>query len=168
MTVRKQVLALLDQGLAVSEVSRRTGVSRYAISERRSRIDQGRDLYARRYQDCPRCSTPQSLPDPGDAYAYVLGLYLGDGCLSPVGARHKEVWAPRIICANSWPGLIERCEEGIAALRPGNRVRRIPRIGCVEVNSHSKHWLVLLPAPRNGQEARAQNRAGRLAAGDRR
>ena len=45
-------------------------------------------------------------------YAYLLGLYLGDGCISVGGDPAKGVWALRIACADAWPGLIEECETG--------------------------------------------------------
>jgi hypothetical protein len=31
------------------------------------------------------------LPEPQADYAYLLGLYLGDGCISLAGARDKKV-----------------------------------------------------------------------------
>ncbi|WP_433237760.1 transcriptional regulator [Actinomadura nitritigenes] len=96
-------------------------------------------------RDCPRCSGALAQPDPADAYAYLLGLYLGDGCISPVGDPRKEVWAMRIACANAWPGLINLCVEAVRAVRPANKVRIIRKTGCVEVNSHSKHWPCLFP-----------------------
>ncbi|WP_433478509.1 hypothetical protein ACQPZP_16620 [Spirillospora sp. CA-142024] len=57
----------------------------------------------------------------------------------------KKVWALRIACANAWPGLIEQCKMAVSAIRPENKVRVIPKVGCVEVNSHSKHWPCLFP-----------------------
>lgn len=76
---------------------------------------------------------------------YLLGLYLGDGYISWVGRRDKRIWALRIICANTWPGLTQECVEALQAVRPANKVRLIPKQGCVEVNSHSKHWTCLFP-----------------------
>ncbi|WP_141576975.1 transcriptional regulator [Actinomadura sp. WMMA1423] len=145
ITMRQRALALLGQGLTISEVSRRTGASRGAIREWRLRTEQKRDLYAGPYRECPRCTELPSAPEPRDSYAYLLGLYLGDGCISPVGDRSKMVWALRIACADAWPGLIEQCAAAVGAVRPGNKVRIIQRIGCVEVNSHSKHWPCLFP-----------------------
>jgi transposase-like protein len=54
ITVRRHALALLEQSLTISEVSRRTGVSRGAIREWLLRSEQGRDLYAHPHRDCPR------------------------------------------------------------------------------------------------------------------
>ncbi|TDD70304.1 helix-turn-helix domain-containing protein [Actinomadura rubrisoli] len=142
---RHHALRLLEQGLTVSEVSRRTGISRYALREWRLRVDQGRDLYAVRSSHCPRCSGVPRKPEHPRAYAYLLGLYLGDGCISPVGDPAKKIWALRISCANSWPGIMRECAEAVHAIRPDNKIRFIPCTGCTEVNSHSKHWPCLFP-----------------------
>lgn len=88
---RTRALDLLAQGLTVSEVSRRTGVSRWAISEWQRRHEQGRPLYSTNATPCPRCQLPDSRPEPAHRYAYLLGLYLGDGCISPVSHPAKRV-----------------------------------------------------------------------------
>ena len=45
------------------------------------------------------------------AYAYLLGLYLGDGCISVMqGVYSKQVWSLRIMC-DTWPGLQEECDS---------------------------------------------------------
>lgn len=142
---RAGALRLLNQGLTVSEVSRRTGVSRWAIDEWRRRADQGRPLYSPRSGPCPRCASPATAPRPADRYAYLLGLYLGDGCLSPVSDPAKRVWALRVFCADAYPGLRDECVEAVRAVRPGNRVRLLGLTGCTEVNSHSRHWPCLFP-----------------------
>ncbi|MGI5168934.1 helix-turn-helix domain-containing protein [Spirillospora sp. CA-253888] len=142
---RRRALDLLAQGHTVSEVSRRTGISRYAVREWHLRVSQNRDLYSSTFRECPRCSATPHPPDPRNQYAYLLGLYLGDGCISPVGDPGKKVWALRIACANAWPGLIEECVKAMRAVRPDNKVRVIAKEGCVEVNGHSKHWPCLFP-----------------------
>ena len=35
---------------------------------------------------CPRCAEDVTLPEPGADYAYLLGLYLGDGHIVLAGA----------------------------------------------------------------------------------
>jgi hypothetical protein len=94
---------------------------------------------------CPRCETPRSLPAPRGSYAYLLGLYLGDGCISRVGDSRKDVWVLRIMCADAWPGLLDDCKQAMRALRPGNTVGCRQRDGCAEVRSCSKHWPCLFP-----------------------
>lgn len=84
-------------------------------------------------------------PTPADSYAYLLGLYLGDGCICWVGDRSKQVWALRIACADRWPGLVQECIEALQAVRPTNKVRVRQLQGCKDVNSYSKHWPHLFP-----------------------
>lgn len=94
---------------------------------------------------CPRCSSERSTVEPQSYYAYLLGLYLGDGCISRQGPVRKDVWKLRIMCADAWPGLKEECRQAMLAIRPGNSVATIQRDGCVEVLSYSKHWPCLFP-----------------------
>ncbi|RFU36806.1 helix-turn-helix domain-containing protein [Actinomadura logoneensis] len=141
---RELALALLDQGLTLSEAARQTGASRAAVREWRLRRDMGIGVTARK-AECPRCVSPAVPPEEPEAYGYLLGLYLGDGCISRVGRPDKGVWSLRIICADAWPGLVRECAEAMRAVRPANKVRLVPKQGCVEVNSHSKHWPCLFP-----------------------
>jgi hypothetical protein len=75
-------------------------------------------------------------------YCYLLGLYLGDGCIS----RDRRVWKLRIVLDKKYPAIIGRCREAINLLMPGQAaaVRSLPK-GCVEVSLYSKHWPCLLP-----------------------
>ena len=55
---------------------------------------------------CPRCAEEATLPEPGADYAYLLGLYLGDGHIVLAGDRSKAVWRLSVWCADDWPGLV--------------------------------------------------------------
>ena len=50
----------------------------------------------------PRCSQPPRAPADPEQYAYLLGLYLGDGRLVTT-AKFPVL---RVFCANAYPGLI--------------------------------------------------------------
>jgi hypothetical protein len=72
----------------------------------------------------------------------VLGLYLGDGCIS----RDRRVWRLRITLDKKYQGIIDRCREAIDMLMPGQRAGIVRQAkGCVEVTLYSKHWPCLLP-----------------------
>ncbi|HEX6469185.1 MAG TPA: transcriptional regulator [Streptosporangiaceae bacterium] len=142
-TVRRRALTLMSSGLTLSEVSRRTGVSRAALKVWRDNPEAA--LRPKMGATCPRCDERPRPPEPLPGYAYLLGLYLGDGCISPVGLASKKVWSLRIICADAWPGLRDECVEAILAIRPDNKVRLLQKQGCTEVNSYSKHWPCLFP-----------------------
>ncbi|MET4925215.1 helix-turn-helix domain containing protein [Streptomyces sp. PSRA5] len=129
---RHQALELVAQGRSLRSVSEQTGVSRSALRAWRARPEP----LPRMARDCP--------PKPADraSYAYLLGLYLGDGCISahPHGGHYL-----RIACADAWPGLIELCRAAVVAVRPGARVCVIRKRGCVMVTSYHRHWPCLFP-----------------------
>ncbi|MFE9811899.1 transcriptional regulator [Streptomyces sp. NPDC005548] len=136
---RKRALALVAQGRSLNSVSKETGVSRASIRSWQSRIE---PLSGNRSQSCPRCRATPEPPDDPDAYAYLLGLYLGDGCIS---AHRRGVHFLRIACADAWPGLIEACVSAMQLVRPDNKVCRVRSQGCQYVTCSSKHWPCLFP-----------------------
>lgn len=84
------------------------------------------------------CISPARL---GEAYAYLLGMYLGDGSI----ARHpRGVARLRIALDIRHSIAITRCIACIEEVR-----RRKPglvlRSGCVDVSSYWKHWPCLFP-----------------------
>jgi hypothetical protein len=54
---------------------------------------------------CPRCRNREL---DSSAYAYVLGLYLGDGHII---LGRKGVYILSISCADAWPGLADLAER---------------------------------------------------------
>ncbi len=133
VSTRERALALVAQGRSLNSVSRETGISRAAIRS-----------WQHRLEPLPHMATPDPGP-PADecAYAYLLGLYLGDGCISahPRGTGYYL----RIACADAWPGLIIECREAITKVRPGIGVYTLQKQGCTAVTSYSRHWPRLFP-----------------------
>jgi hypothetical protein len=82
-------------------------------------------------------------------YSYLLGLYLGDGCIS----RDRRVWRLRIVLDTKYPAIIVRCRQAIDMLMPAQRARavQLPK-NCVEVSLYSKHWPCLFPQHRPGRK----------------
>lgn len=138
----QRALALRAKGLATAEVARRTGLPRSTI---RYWIDNDMSSYRDRSSHahgdlCPHLAGLASGP-----YAYLLGLYLGDGCLSRVA---RDVYTLRIVLDAKYPGISE-CGSAAALVLP-NKVGHLVRTGCIEVYSHSKHWLCLFPQHGSG------------------
>lgn len=75
-------------------------------------------------------------------YAYLLGLYLGDGCIS---SHPRGVFRLRIALDARYPQILDECEAAIRALMPGRSVARVNSAGYVEVGAYSKAWPCLLP-----------------------
>lgn len=88
---------------------------------------------------CPRCHG-RPLDEP--AYAYLLGLYLGDGHIT---RGRRNVFAVSISCCDDWPGLLAAARSAMAAVMPLSGVFCVKRQGCTEVKSTSKHWPCLFP-----------------------
>lgn len=132
---RTAALSRLRDGSSLSTVSRELGVSRATL---RSWVEND-GTYAPGLEarvTCPRRSGLDAA-----AYAHLLGLYLGDGCLSP---HAKSVYALRIACDERYVDLLDECEASIRAVLP-NAVSHSRAPGCVQVTSYSKHWPCLFP-----------------------
>jgi len=108
---------VMQSGMSLRGISVSTGISRATLRDWREHPEIGVSLSA----TCPRCAANPTLPEPQADYAYLLGLYLGDGCISLAGARAKKVWKLRIACAGAWPGLRRECERATRSVRPGTR-----------------------------------------------
>ncbi|MGY0007633.1 transcriptional regulator [Micromonospora sp. I033] len=89
---------------------------------------------------CFRCRPDPENPSDPAAYAYLLGLYLGDGHL----VTTDPVPVLRVYCADTWPNLIDLCDAAMRAVL-ANKVQRIQKRGCVAVQSTARHWPCLFP-----------------------
>lgn len=128
---------LIAAGVNDCEIARRLGIPRPTIQDwrrrpqRRSRLDS--ESACGRMHDFAALS---AVP-----YSYLLGLYLGDGCIS----RDRRVWKLRIVLDKKYPAIIERCRHAIDMLMQGQSAAVQSLKGCVEVSLYSKHWPCLLP-----------------------
>ncbi|MFJ6140820.1 transcriptional regulator [Kitasatospora sp. NPDC092286] len=138
MATRQRAVQLHASGLTFSQVSRATGISRFAIRAWTA----GTTPSPRMTAECPLRHHKLDPSCPRADYAYLLGLYLGDGCISE---GRRGVHALRIACGDAWPGLIDECARAIAAVMPHNKVRRVRATGYTSVVSTSKHWPCLFP-----------------------
>jgi hypothetical protein len=139
--VRLHALALIARGVSLRSISMSTGISRATLHDWREHPE----ISVSPRAVCFRCAANPTLPEPQADYSYLLGLYLGDGCISLAGARDKKVWKLRIMCADAWPGLLLECERAMSSIRPTSKVSTRQNAGCVEVMSCSRHWPCLFP-----------------------
>ncbi len=56
-----------------------------------------------------------------------------------------------VTCCADYAGIIEECAKAMGAVLP-NKVGRIPRKGCIDVVSYSKHWPCLFPQHGTGRK----------------
>jgi hypothetical protein len=128
---RREVEKLLARGASDYAIAAITGVSRSTVGNWRRHPDRG-----------PREAPPPEEwrpPDP-PAYAYLLGLYLGDGCLSPTGSPLQLALDAR------YPGIVGAAEAAIEATLPGIAVHRYqPKDNLVRVVASSPLWRGAFP-----------------------
>jgi hypothetical protein len=75
-------------------------------------------------------------------YTYLLGLYLGDGCIS----AHTRSFSLRIYLDGVYPGIIDACQRAVQAVVPGRRVTIQPLPSrAVQVTSYYRHWVCFFP-----------------------
>ncbi len=132
-----RVLALAAAGRNATDIARATGLNRRTVADWvNGKLPRGRSE-----SDCAICGGPHDFHALGKRYAYLLGLYLGDGCLA---AHPRGVFKLRIFLDQAYPGIInEACEaiDDVADRRAG----RLMRQGDVEVYAYWKSWPCVLP-----------------------
>ncbi len=130
----ESVRHLIDAGLNDCAISRQTGVPRRTVCQWRRSPQQ-----VRRSDECTTHDFSALLARP---YAYLLGMYLGDGYIS----RSPRTWRLRVTCDTKYPDIIAECRKAIDALMAGQHASIVDRIGnCVDVSLSSKHWPCLFP-----------------------
>ena len=137
---------LSDLGIVDRETAKVCGVSVRAVrhwragNRRSARSESSRPV-------CPRCHG-RRLDAP--AYAYLLGLYLGDGHITQ-GPRSYVLW---LACSDAWPGLMGLARQAMALVMPSSNVFCSSQRGvhCTYVKSVSKHWPCLFPQHGRGRK----------------
>ncbi|MET9453764.1 helix-turn-helix domain-containing protein [Streptomyces canus] len=139
--VRQKALTLLRGGARNAEVARKFSVPLGTIAywKHLDRAKRG-ECPGKHDPKCPRCDG-RDLDTA--AYSYLLGLYLGDGHIS----RYSEHRVPNLMitCDESWPGLMDACEQAMRKVFPDNAVCRVRKTGCRNVKVYSKHLHCLFP-----------------------
>jgi hypothetical protein len=133
------VKGLAAAGLNDCAIARLTGIPRRTVRDLRCRptVRRRRGIQS---EDCTfEHDFASLLPAP---YGYLLGLYLGDGCIS----RHPRAYSLRVTLDSKYPAIIERCRQAIDLLMPGQHAGTLRRPdGCTDVWLYSKHWPCLFP-----------------------
>jgi hypothetical protein len=147
------VLALVATGASDYEIARHTGIPRSTILNwRHGNIPRNPGSDRDR---CASCGGPEHHHDelPVAEYPYLLGQYLGDGCLFQVS---KRGFGLRIASDSAYTGIIEECSRAIEAVR-GRRpyVYRYPGRRLSTITSYWRSWPCLFPQHGPGKK---QNR----------
>ncbi|MEX2644737.1 MAG: helix-turn-helix domain-containing protein [Gaiellaceae bacterium] len=139
-----EVLVLAQAGLNRCEISRRTGVPRTTVRDWLCGKVPSRERRRR-----PPLDVREVSPDP---YSYLLGVYLGDGCIVHVPRSYQL----RVACDARYAGIVAEISAAMAAVMPGHsvrhRLRRTER--CLTISSTSIDWPLLFPQHGPGRKHR--------------
>jgi hypothetical protein len=138
----QEVFRLKALGWNHSQISQAARVNRATVRAWLARPLEAHDL--RRTHDAhtaATCSYRAQLPAAD--YAYLLGQYLGDGCLSAMGPR--GVFRLRVATCDAYPEIRNRLVLAIEAVMPDRKVGIVQSVGCTEISGYSKHWPCLFP-----------------------
>jgi hypothetical protein len=140
-----RVFALAGEGLTQDQIAAAVGIGQTTVSRwlragaAAARASPMRVRHST--SDCPD-GCPHRAAAPPDAYAYLLGQYLGDGHVAHTG---KDVYRFFLSCCATYPDIVEESRRAIAAVLPTNAIGGRSRPGCIDVTCYSKHWPCLLP-----------------------
>ncbi|MGH2701699.1 MAG: hypothetical protein ACRDJ2_07975 [Actinomycetota bacterium] len=141
---REAVLELVEQGLTDTEVGRVLAIPRRTIGDWRR--------MGRNFRGKPTCAVCRGEPAelPSKPYAYILGMYLGDGYI----ARSTRTYRLTFACDAAYPRIIERCGQALGDLMPGKVAgsRKRPESRCIDIWMYSNHWPCFFPQHGTGRK----------------
>jgi hypothetical protein len=136
---------MIAWGMNDCAIGRLMGISRTTIRDwRTGKLRSGNELDRNCAHQANRCSLCGEGAFNEKSYAYVLGLYLGDGSISHCP---RGVVRLRVALDSSYPGIINECANGIETLLIGRKLTagKVACLGCTQVNSYWKHWPCVFP-----------------------
>ena len=147
-----EVLALAEEGRTASEIARLTGLPRSTVRDWKGGALPRQSIISPDRRACPQCGgAAHAIADYPAAHMFLLGVYLGDGCIS---AHRRGVYRLRLFLDAGYPEIIAGCEAAIRTVCPANRIGRRMRSGGfpnstqssnVELSVYSRSWPCLFP-----------------------
>ncbi|MFB7027361.1 MULTISPECIES: helix-turn-helix domain-containing protein [unclassified Streptomyces] len=139
--VRQRALTLLRGGAKNADVARELNVPAGTVSywKHLDRAKRG-ECPGRPDPKCPRCDG-RDLDEA--AYAYLFGLYLGDGHISHYSGH--RVPNLMITLDDARPGIQDEAEAVMRRVFPDNATCRVRKKGCHNLKVYSLHLVCLFP-----------------------
>lgn len=135
------VQALTVLGLTQREISERSGVPLGTVRNwQRGRTPGG----PRRARTCKqRTPSPRPAELPRWDYAYLLGFYLGDGCIT---RQSNGSWLLRIVSDAAYPRLLAEARAAMESVSGGKAwQRKRPHQNAFEIGLTWLHWPAVFP-----------------------
>jgi hypothetical protein len=113
----RTAMALMEVGRGDTEISRLTGIPRPTLSAWRH--GRGSALHQR-----VATATPAWRPTAPGPYCYLLGVYLGDGCLT---VQSQGSACLVIVLDSSYQGIVEEVQAALRQVLPRTPVSVVPK-----------------------------------------
>ncbi|MBI5931171.1 MAG: hypothetical protein HY862_17810 [Chloroflexi bacterium] len=150
---KKRVLELWAEGQNKLQIAKETGIPRGTVSD--CIVEFGNlENFEQHYHQKKLSNAVFSVQDAGrlqiqKAYAYLLGMYLGDGTVSKIPKTYKL----RIFLDSRYPHIINSCAQAMQTILPENKIGILPQKGnYVTVQCHSNTLIDLFPQFGNGRK----------------
>ena len=128
------------RGYNATQISRCIGVPRRTVHDWVHLRTPRRGAASNRCASCGHAV--HGFADLPVGYTYLLGVYLGDGCIT---ALPRGVFKLRVSLDAQYPGIVAEVARAIHSVMPRNAVGRVDYGTWVELTSHSKSWPCLFP-----------------------
>jgi hypothetical protein len=152
----RQILTLWEQGTNQLQIARHTGIQRATVRDCIKKFHSLAGLQSWR-KTKPKepwsliyLRSSSSLESYITAtYAYLLGLYLGDGYIN----KEPRTFRLRISLDTQYPHIIAACNQAIQDLLPLNRVYMVKKpYNCIEVGCYNNYWPIFFPQHGKGMK----------------
>jgi DNA-binding transcriptional regulator WhiA len=140
----QKVLEDYNSGKNKSQLEKEYNISRSTI---RYWIDNKDSIFIPKTTDKTLDVIIQEIKNNKETYNYILGLYLGDGCISP----HKMSYKLRITQDNKYPKSIIDIKNILNSFFPNNTFTCNPK-GCTVIGIYDKNLPLYFPQHAPGKK----------------
>jgi hypothetical protein len=137
-TAVRAAFELAETGANATDIARQLGIPRTTVRDWLA----GAVPRIRPIGGCPRCGSKHAFSELPAEYVYLLGLYLGDGCIS---SNPRGIYRLRIVLDVKYPGIIDSTAAAMRKIRGGTTHVQLRPKNCVEVSAYWKCWPCLFP-----------------------
>jgi hypothetical protein len=148
------VVDLITEGLDDRAICDRTGIPIGTIRTwRRGQVPRRAIPALAGLPSCDHCGERAHDYDalPVTAYAYLLGMYLGDGCIY---RSRNGMCVLKVSLDAAYPGIVTSAREAIVAVRGGGlpHAARDKHCACIVITSYWRAWSCLFPQHGRGRK----------------
>lgn len=138
------ILHLWDEGVNKLQIEKQTGIPRTTVRDCIKKFGSLENLLnSEDLSHIVSWRTRLTEPDYRKNYAYLFGLYLGDGYVSPL----RKTYRLRIVQDQKYPGLIELSRAAIQTAVPHNKVHILYKttVRAAVISAYSNDWPEIFP-----------------------